>query len=205
MNETLTYIKKKYNLSFDKPLPIVLSPFHRSYEVVELFNELGFKTGVEIGTSKGWYAKRLCQGVPGLKLFSIDPWKIYNDYHEIKDQVVFDELYRQAKKKLAGFNCELIRKTSREAVKDFKPDSLDFAFIDGNHDFEYVVEDIAAWSKIVRPGGIIFGHDYIEGVDTEDTSEVANAVLAYTKAKRIWPWFILRARRTSDCWMWVKQ
>jgi hypothetical protein len=47
-----------------------------------------------------------------------------------------------------------------EAVKDFKPNSIDFVYIDGNHLFRHVADDIYEWSIRIRPGGIISGHDY---------------------------------------------
>ena len=37
---------------------------------------------------------------------------------------------------------------------------VDFVFIDAEHTYEGVRDDIIAWSPKVRPGGIIAGHDY---------------------------------------------
>ena len=64
-----------------------------------------------------------------------------------------------------------------EAIKDFEPNSLDFVYIDANHDKEHVTEDIEEWAKIVRPGGIVSGHDYghFKHKDRNlDTKEVIN-------------------------------
>ena len=47
-----------------------------------------------------------------------------------------------------------------DAVKDFADKSLDFVFIDGHHGYDYIKEDIREWSKKVRKGGIVSGHDY---------------------------------------------
>ncbi|MES2199322.1 MAG: class I SAM-dependent methyltransferase [Chlamydiota bacterium] len=33
-------------------------------------------------------------------------------------------------------------------------------FIDGNHDYDFVKEDIKLWLPKVRAGGILAGHDY---------------------------------------------
>jgi len=38
--------------------------------------------------------------------------------------------------------------------------SLDFCFIDGDHRYEAVKEDIIAWTPKLRKGGILSGHDY---------------------------------------------
>ena len=39
-------------------------------------------------------------------------------------------------------------------------DSLDFAFIDGDHSYESVRDDIKAWLPRIKKGGWIGGHDY---------------------------------------------
>ena len=102
-----------------------------------------------------------------------------------------------------------------EALKDFNDNSLDFVFIDGNHTFEYVVEDIAQWSKKVKVGGIVSGHDYWRSIESEKPLYVKNltlleqlklvqvkdAVNSWVSANRIKPWFI-----TKDlCWFYVKR
>jgi len=46
------------------------------------------------------------------------------------------------------------------AAKLFEPESLDLVYIDGNHSYRSVKDDIRAWLPIVRTGGILAGHDY---------------------------------------------
>ena len=47
-----------------------------------------------------------------------------------------------------------------DAVVDVADESLDFVFIDADHKYVSVCEDIREWSKKVRIGGIVSGHDY---------------------------------------------
>ena len=50
------------------------------------------------------------------------------------------------------------------------PDHIDLLFIDGDHHYEVVREDIANWLPKVRPGGIVVFHDYTpEPIDMEAT------------------------------------
>jgi hypothetical protein len=49
---------------------------------------------------------------------------------------------------------------SVEAAKLYKDKSLDVVFIDANHSYESVRDDIEAWLPKVKMGGIIAGHDY---------------------------------------------
>jgi len=53
-----------------------------------------------------------------------------------------------------------IRKQSHEAVKDFAPESIDVVYIDADHTYEHVVEDIKDWWEIVKVGGVLAGHDF---------------------------------------------
>lgn len=216
---TLEYIKNKFNVVSEEKLPIQLR-ISRFKQLPELFNELGFKIGVEIGVSKGRYSRALCEKIPDLKLYCIDPWKSYDEYVEIHDeagQKILDEFLEITKERLAPYNFEIVRKTSMEAVKDFEDNSLDFCFIDGNHTFEYVVNDIAEWSKKVKVGGIISGHDYWNSFEKkgwltyEPTKEqemklcqVGDAVDAWVKTNHISPWF-LTMKDKCPSWFWVKK
>jgi predicted O-methyltransferase YrrM len=57
------------------------------------------------------------------------------------------------------------RMTSVEAAQLYAPGSLSAVFIDANHSKPCVLEDIAAWRKKVRPGGILAGHDHSTAPD----------------------------------------
>jgi len=49
--------------------------------------------------------------------------------------------------------------SSELAIDIFKDESLDLAFIDAAHSYEYVSIDIPGWLPKVRKGGILCGHD----------------------------------------------
>lgn len=50
---------------------------------------------------------------------------------------------------------------SEEAVKHFTDNSLDFIFIDGDHNTEAVIRDINWWFPKLKLGKYISGHDYL--------------------------------------------
>ncbi len=128
-------------------------------DLPSFFKEMGFKKGVEIGVYKGEFSETLAQY--GGELYSVDPWRLYKDYGNPRGQKRLDDQYAMAKEKLSKYpNVKVIRKTSMEALDDFEDGSLDFVYIDGNHQFAYVAEDIYHWAIKVRKGGIICGHDY---------------------------------------------
>jgi hypothetical protein len=78
--------------------------------------------------------------------------------------------------------------------------SLDFVYIDGLHDFEAVILDIVYWSRKVRSGGIVSGHDYCWAFK----SGVIAAVDAYTRGLGITSWYLTNKDREPS-WLWVKK
>ena len=129
-------------------------------ELPRFFKDMGYKVGAEIGVLKGAFTEKFCKA--GLKMYAIDPWMSYcGSGRTQKSQERQDFLYEHTKRLLSRYdNCEIIRKTSADALKDFKDGSLDFVYIDGDHSLPYVVQDIYEWFKKVRKGGALSGHDY---------------------------------------------
>lgn len=132
-----------------------------------LLKKIEAKTGVEIGVFAGEHAEELLKPELGLeKLYLIDPYEAYTeeDRPVAEGEHTFDsELPGKVKEKLKRFGKRVvyIYKPSLKAVKGFKDGSLDFVYIDGNHDYQEVRKDIRVWYPKVRIGGIIGGHDYI--------------------------------------------
>ena len=168
--------------------------------------ERGGKHGAEIGTDRGQYAQQLCEGIPNLKLHCIDPYIAYTEGNEVHTQEQVDQIYKESTERLMDYKppVTMYKEISMEAVKRFNDNSLDFVFIDGNHEYSYVLEDITEWTKKVKPGGIVAGHDYT--VDPVRKYGVIEAVQKYTNDNHIAPWFILHGGgRLADCWMFIKQ
>src|SRR3989344_5884343 len=107
MNSTLEYIKKKYHLSYDISMPIILKRIGRHSGLKELFRELGFQTRAEIGTKSVTYAKEFCIAHPDLKIYCRDTWKAYKGYQEewVGNQKSMDALYEETKTRLCDYNC----------------------------------------------------------------------------------------------------
>ena len=206
MIDTLAYILNKLNIkSYSRRSRAIELPDFGRYELALLFNELGFTSGVEIGVQVGRYSEMLCKANPNLLLYSIDPWaaEAYkNAQHDMPYlQNEFETNYEAAVKRLAPYNCTIIRDFSLSAVNTFEDNSLDFVYIDGNHDFQNVTNDICEWSRKVRKGGIVSGHDYTR-YKLSSEIHVWQVVSSYTYAYGICPWFILGNKVKS--WMWVK-
>lgn len=206
----------EYRIIPEKVSQIIELPDTDREWLTTLFAELQYKKGAEIGVERGLYSEVICKNNPEAKLFSVDAWTAYKEYRDHVTQEKLDGIYEEAKARLRPYNAELIKGFSMDVVKTFPDNYFDFVYIDGNHEFKHVVDDIAEWTKKVRPGGIVAGHDYIKRKTTHKKQEylmhVIPAVHGYVDAYKIKPLFILGAkdkvegvRRDSPrSWFFVK-
>ncbi len=156
--------------------------------------------GAEIGVRTGKFSETICKNGKDIELISVDPYAIpYRDHRSKKiGQRNQDKFFSEATNRLSGYNCQIIRKESLEAVKDVPYESLNFVYIDGNHEFDGVMCDIIEWAKRVKPGGIISGHDYYRF----KYSGVVEAVDLYCKMHKIE--FFKTKERSSSFWFYKK-
>src|SRR4030042_4621210 len=127
-------------------------------DLAKYFASLEFKKGAEIGACFGYYSEILCKNIPDLHLIAVDNWNNSRNSSREKKAGISGEAATRAK--LAPYNATIIRKDSVDAATDVTNESLDFVFIDADHAYEAVKQDLNAWTKKVRPGGIVSGHDY---------------------------------------------
>lgn len=214
VNKTLEFLINKFKPEIQKRGGTEIHGVSRTI-MAQTLGELGFKEGVEVGVAQGWHAEILCKENPGVKLHCVDVWDQIPGYKEYEKTI--DIFYKEAQENLAKFNAPLIRKYSMDAVKDFADNSLDFVYIDGAHDFKNVAMDICEWSKKVKVGGIVFGHDYKRwkrhaGGSRRYVVDVKDVVDAYMYAHGIKPWFVLtndtrdpKFGRDNPGWLFVRQ
>jgi len=211
-SETLALVGRNFNIDLNQPSPIAIPNVNRK-DLAKLFRRLNFRVGAEIGVESGVYSKDLCKCNPRAKVFLVDPWKAYKGYREYVTQAKIDTFYEKVQERLKDFsNYEIIKKFSMDAVKDFEDESLDWVYIDANHQLEYAVPDIGFWSRKVKRGGIVSGHDYIRRARPTAT-HVVQAVQGYVYCYGIKPWFLLGSnakvpgeiRDKSRSWFWVRE
>lgn len=172
-----------------------LKPSNRT-DLYDAMNEMGcFKEGCEVGVAQATNAKDMLDRIDGLNLWCIDPWTKYSNWTQEK----MDARYMRTLKKLEpyGDQTTVIRKTSMAAVSQFKDGSLDYIYLDGFHDFDWIMSDLIFWVPKVRSGGIIAGHDYYPFY----RGGVMTAVDAYTKAHNITQWYLTREQEASFFWV----
>jgi len=116
-------------------------------------------------------------------VYAIDPWKVKIGETESESvelytknlraaELSFDELCEENKNiiKLKGFDTEFLNM--------FDENSLDIVYIDADHRYEAVKENIINWFSKVKVGGFISGHDYHES--TPGVIKAVNELLGKT-------------------------
>ena len=113
--------------------------------------------GCEIGVAHGLHSDSMLCHVPIKRLYLVDPFCHYDDFKYGKTG---DDVYQGAHERIDPDDRVVwIREFSDKAAKKIK-EKLDFVYIDGNHSYEWVKKDIAAYYPLVKSGGVIGGHDF---------------------------------------------
>lgn len=214
---TLDKIVKKYNLNDEEK--VVEIPNTNRETFASLLAELGLNHGVEMGVECGIYSEILCKANPNIMLHSVDAWTAYHGYRDHVSQDKLDRFKKITEERLNPWiqkgQCEVVKGFSMDVVKQFQDNVLDFVYIDGNHEYQQTVNDIAEWHKKVKIGGIVAGHDYILRKDNGYLMHVPMAVNGYCESYNIKPLFLLGKktdpkppegiRDTARSWFYVKQ
>ena len=141
-----------------------------------------------------------------MHLYGVDIWQSYEGYKDFNSEDILDA-YEEVKTLYSSFGdrATAIKGWSRDIAPTVEDESLDFVFIDGNHAYEWVVEDLALWTPKVKKGGIVYGHDYDDYSDTKrwDKMNVINAVDGWCKSYKINPYFVT-TNNPNKCWLYVK-
>jgi len=139
---------------------------HRTVVIADLIQKNKYTSIVEVGVYQGTLAKYLLNECKLTSYYMVDPWVVYPEPEgtigKIESQEEWEKTFRKVLKIVKKHEevAKVLRMTSKEASKKFKPLSIDLVFVDARHVFDYVVEDIRLWWPIVKVGGVLSGHDF---------------------------------------------
>ena len=147
-------------------------------------------TFVELGAWLGKSSAYLCDKATGQNIVIVDSFKGTAEYIDSFYQLAkTQDIYKLFLENMGKRKYKAIKATSKSASKKFKAESLDVVFIDLDHSYEAVKEDIMLWLPKVKKGGYIAGDDY-----HEHWKGVIQAV------DELLP----RATFIDDCWIYQK-
>lgn len=178
-----------------------------------LFNRLGLVgQGAEVGVERGNFSRHLLDHWEGEKLHLIDAWRHLDGYQDICN--LSDEghaiAYEQCLESLSRHvgRYEIHQQLSADAAECFADESLDFVYLDANHSHESSGHDIRVWWPKVRPGGVLCGHDFLDGQLEQGDFGVRSAVCDFEIAEKIvvavtleehWPsWYVIKPDANSN-------
>ena len=117
---------------------------------------------IEVGSWKGKSTISLGNGSKDgnkVKIFAIDPHIGSSEHHKMFGKVdTFDEFKQNISRAGISEFVEPIRDTSENTAKNFNH-KIEFAFIDGAHEYNFVKLDFESWFPKVMNGGILAFHD----------------------------------------------
>ncbi len=140
--------------------------------------------GVEVGSAFGQFAGRILSTWKGKELYMVDPWErqMGDAYLEVTNHSApFHEWYKQCLQLSQGDDrVTLLKMLSVEAATRFKDSQLDFVYIDGNHDYGHVMQDLDLWWPKVKLGGLVGGHDCYDSHENGNCCDVFSALKRWT-------------------------
>lgn len=133
--------------------------------------------GAEIGVYDGANAQQILSTWPGI-LHLVDPWEAQDTAVYVESpNIDFPAVEKLARERMVQFGKRAVlhKQTSDDAYhatlvlgpadkRRFK-----FIYIDGNHSSPQVDRDIEKWWTMLKPGGVMGGHDYM--VTPEDQAK----------------------------------
>lgn len=150
----------------------------------------------ELGCAEGYNSLDLLNG--GIeKLYMVDNWgtiagqKGDGGY----DQAWHDSNYERAMKHVSDYLAQIIvlRGLTSEMHANVPDNSLGLLYLDANHSYEGVMQDLELWYPKVIKGCVIAGHDYLSG-----HYGINQAVKEFTKKHGIFEVLTIQENKPED-------
>jgi len=171
-----------------------------SANIMKLIPEgsVGAEIGVWMGSSSRKFLKRRLK-----KFYMVDPWAVegYKPAMDANDETFNYQKYLNKYSKLVGSNkpedfqkfydktyakvwdefrsypeAIICRENSTDWFNNYDDEKLDWIYIDGDHSYTGVINDLNNCLKVMKEGAVIFGDDYKWGDNRGDKGGVKKAV-----------------------------
>ncbi len=114
----------------------------------------------EIGSYIGESTEVFAQNFSNSIIHCVDPWQPGYDTNDFAS-IDMDSVESEFDKRMKRYdNIVKIKKTSVDASFDYENGYFDFVYIDANHTYNAVREDIEKWLPKIKNNGYIGFHDY---------------------------------------------
>ena len=121
----------------------------------------------EIGVWTGDFSDQILSMTLPRELHLIDPWSFQPIYPNrwygggaAKSQADMDGIHQSVVRRFQGCpNVWVHRLESHRAAEQFATATFDWVYIDANHCYEAVKQDLATWLPKLKPNGLLTGDD----------------------------------------------
>ena len=100
--------------------------------------------------------------------YMLDPWRHLDDWNKPANvsSTAFEEIYKEAmsRTEFAAPRRRVLRGTTLEIIDDIGDQTLDFAYIDGDHTLKGIATDLIAIRPKMRAGGFVAGDDFYPSI-----------------------------------------
>ena len=151
-------------------------------ELIIKFGKDSKLNGIEVGVLRGEVDLYLLNKFPNLTMTGIDPAPVLS--------FIVPTLLNE----LETGRFHIVIDKSDNAIQRLKRE-YDFAFIDGDHDYEQIRRDILNYWQIIKPNGILFGHNIDDDVPGIAHPGVRKAVYEIFSGRQVY--------RDNDVMWWV--
>jgi Methyltransferase domain len=153
----------------------------------------------EIGVHKGDFSERIISITRPQRLHLIDPWFFEGDdtyAHALYGRgrassqadldATFQSVQERFEHEIRVGTVVINRQRSAVAAETFADEYFDWVYIDGNHLYEFVLNDLEQYWPKVKPRGFITGDDYgIKGWWQHGVTRAVDEFAARGKAGRL--------------------
>lgn len=155
---------------------------------------------VELGVYEGDHSLEMLKVLDPVQLYLVDMWidiKISGEGSDYlpDDQSDWDARYLKVVDRYASCANVRVLRMSTDQAAEVVPNDLDLVYIDANHDYAGVLNDMEKWFPKVREGGILSGDDYCR-------EEVVRAVADFLKD---YPQYKLQVSDNTTQWWFIKE
>ena len=112
----------------------------------------------EIGVDYGAFSEEIIKTCKPKKLHLIDAWST-DRYNKNKEKDVKQKFAKEIQNEYISIDIGY----STEVVKNFDDAYFDWVYIDTDHSYKTTLAELRSYSKKVKKGGIMAGHDFIIG------------------------------------------
>jgi SAM-dependent methyltransferase len=163
----------------------------------------------EIGVDLGDFSEKILALNRPRELHLIDPWTVESGEYRQREVALesarkLDSVARFAfvrerfSSDIAGGSVILHRANSEVAGAEFPDEFFDWVYIDGNHSYEFVRQDLELYFRKLKPGGYIVCDDYHHaGFWNDGVTRAVDEFMATGRARRIFKrrsQFVMRKR-----------